>query len=317
MSANLQFSLSRVSPAFIMIGLGFFLRRLGVIDKEFVTKANRFVFLVALPVSLFSSIARTDVSRLINLKVVLFAVAATAMSFGLVFLAGDRFLSKKELVGTFVQGAARSNIALIGTPLVMSFAGRDAMARMAVLIAFTVPLYNMLSVIVVSFRNYETIKPDFRGILKKIITNPLIIGILCGIPFYAFQISFPYFIDTTLTYFENMTTPLALLIIGGSFQTKGFIGRLKPVLWASLIKTALLPFFFLPVAFMLGIRGTDLLTLYILFGSPAAVSSYANAVNLKGDGPLASGIIVVSTVLSVFTLTLGFSLYLLLPPWVS
>lgn len=310
MIANFLFSISRVAPIFLTIALGYLLRRIRVVDSEFVTQANRLVFFAALPVSLFATVARADTSNLPGIGPLIYAPIATFVGYFLTFIISDRVLSRKALVGTFVQGANRGNIALIGLPLAISFAGDAGAAGASILVTVLVPFYNICSVIALSLRSYNSEKTSFGQVLKKVVTNPLFLGIMCGIPFCLFQVRFPYFLDESLNYIQSMTTPLALLVIGGSFQFQGFANCWKEALSAGLIKTLLFPTTALLIAYLLGFRGLDLMILLIGFGAPTAINSYANAIHNSGDGILASSIIVVSTALSAITLTLGFFLYI-------
>ena len=74
---NLIFSLNATVPIFLLMVLGFALRRLGVIDDIFASKMNKFVFLVPLPVLLFEDLSTVDFSQVWNMKFVLFCFSVT------------------------------------------------------------------------------------------------------------------------------------------------------------------------------------------------------------------------------------------------
>ncbi|MBQ3126757.1 MAG: AEC family transporter [Clostridia bacterium] len=74
---------------------------------------------------------------------------------------------------------------------------------------------------------------------------------------------------------------------------------------ASLIKTIALPIVFLTIGILLGFRGIELSVILILFGAPAAVSSYIMAKNMKSDHELAGQILLWTTLLCLITFFSG------------
>ena len=74
---NLIFSLNATVPIFLLMILGFLLKKLGVIDDVFASKMNKFVFLVPLPVLLFEDLSTVDFAQVWNMKFVLFCFVVT------------------------------------------------------------------------------------------------------------------------------------------------------------------------------------------------------------------------------------------------
>lgn len=77
-----------------------------------------------------------------------------------------------------IQGMFRSNFILYGLPVTASLFGDENVGTASMLIAFVVPLYNVLSVVVLEWYADRQIHP--KKILKGIVTNPLILGALLG-----------------------------------------------------------------------------------------------------------------------------------------
>ena len=149
---------------------------------------------------------------------------------------------------------------------------------------------------------------DHRGMvvrtLRGIITNPIILGILAGLPFPLLSIDFPPMADKFLGMLGGCATPMALLSIGVSFEGAKAIKKLGPTCAATFIKLILLPVIFLPIAVHMGFREQALVAIVILCGAPSTVSGYVMAKNMGADHVLSSSIIVLTTVLSAITLTL-------------
>lgn len=296
---NLLFSLNRVMPFFLLIVLGYFLVTRGGVKRGFFAGANSFVYDVALPVSLFCSVAGSG-GEGVDLRLAGYCALVTIISFAAIWLVTELVFKDKAVVGTLVQGAFRGNFALLGMPVVEAVGGPEAGRKAAVCILGVVPLYNILSVVALKARGREVGRPDIRGIVKGVVTNRLILGILLGLPFAVLSIKLPFMVQQTLNYIGSTATPLGLLSIGGLFNLADATARLRPALYSTAIKNLLLPLVMLPLSYALGFRGDELLILLILFAAPAAVSSFPMASALGGDAPLASNILIVTTALSAF-----------------
>ena len=70
--SDFLFSINATVPIFLVILLGWFLKRIGLINDEFPNIANKYVFKVSLPVLLFRDIATTSVLKDVNMKFVAF-----------------------------------------------------------------------------------------------------------------------------------------------------------------------------------------------------------------------------------------------------
>jgi len=100
-----------------------------------------------------------------------------------------------------------------------------------------------------------------------------------------------------------LTSPLALISIGASFEGRKAIAKIKPTMAASFLKLLGWAAIFLPLAVSFGFRDQELMALLIMLGSPCTPAAYIMAKNMDGDDILASSIVVVTTLLSSVTLT--------------
>ena len=178
---NLIFSLNATLPVFFTMVLGMVFRRVNLLDDHTVSKLNKFVFNAALPVLLFQDISGANFYEVWNTKFVLFCLAATVLSIsiavGLSFLMKDR---TKQ--GEFIQSSYRSSAAILGIAFIQNIYGNSGMAPL--MIIGSVPLYNAMAVVVLSFFKPNRGKMDKKlllNTLKGIVTNPIIIGIVSGV----------------------------------------------------------------------------------------------------------------------------------------
>lgn len=301
---NFIYSLNATMPIFFVMLLGWWLKRIGFLTDEFVSVADKLVFKVALPVLVFKDIAGADLSRDFNLKFVLFCFFGTCIFFGMTWLLAEIFMKDKSMIGSFVQGSFRGSAAILGIAFAQNIYGSSGLVPM--MIVASIPLFNIFSVIVL-MRSVNAGEADKGKIVKRtlkgIVTNPIIIGIFAGIPFALLRIEFPVIVQKAVSSVAGLSTPLALLAIGAGFSTGAALKKWKPTIIASAIKLVIIPGIFLPAAVWMGFRNEEMVALLILTGAPTTVSSYIMAKNMGNDEVLASGIVVMTTLLSSVTLT--------------
>lgn len=301
---NFIYSINATMPVFLVMLLGWWLKRIRFLNDDFVSVADKLVFKVALPVVVFQDIAAADLSEDFDLKFVAFCFLGTCVFFGMTWLLAEIFIKDKSMIGGFVQGSFRGSAAILGIAFAENIYGDVGLVPM--MIVASIPLFNIFSVIVL-IRSANAGETDGRAVVKKtlkgIVTNPIIIGIFAGIPFALVRFEFPVIIEKALTSVGNLSTPLALIAIGAGFSTGKALEKWKLTVVASVIKLIVIPGIFLPLAVVMGFRNEELVALLILTGAPTTVSSYIMAKNMGNDGVLASGIVVMTTLLSSVTLT--------------
>ncbi len=227
------------------------------------------------------------------------------------------FMKDKGQVGAFAQASARSSAAVLGVALAVNIYGEAGMVPM--MIMFSVPFFNVYSVLILSFSPHVDSEGRLipathgSGAIKaaciNVSKNPLIIGILLGIPFALLRIPIPTMLDNALSSLGATATPVALLVVGASFSGSEAMTRWKGAVCSSIVKLFLLPGVFLPLAAMLGFRESELIAILIMAGSPTTVASFVMAKSMHADGVLTSNAILLSTILSSVSIT--FWLYLL------
>lgn len=314
---NFVFALNATIPVFLVIVLGFFLQKVHLLNDSFNKTANEYVFKCALPVSLFRSIAGMNFYSDFNLGFCLFCFLSTTVMFLGIWAAAWLFMKDKGQVGAFAQASARSSAAILGVALAVNIYGDSGMVP--IMIMASVPFFNVYSVLILSFSPH--VDSDGRlipaahgsGAVKaaciNVAKNPLIIGILLGIPFALLRIQVPAMLDSALSTVGATATPVALLVVGASFSGSEAMKRWKGAVCSSFVKLFLLPGIFLPLAAMLGFRQSEMVAILIMTGSPTTVASFVMAKNMHADSVLTSNAVLLSTILSSVSIT--FWLYLL------
>ena len=300
---NLIFSLNATVPVFLMMILGLVFKKIGWIDDIFASKMNKFVFMVPLPVLVFEDLATVDFSKVWDVKFVLFCFIVTIISITISFLISC-LLGDKTVRGEFIQAAYRSSAALLGIAFIQNIYGNAGMAPL--MIIGSVPLYNVMAVIVLSFFHPERKAIDkavWMKTLKGIVTNPIIIGIVAGLIWSACKIPMPAILNKTVTSIGGMSTPMGLMAMGATFDFRKALGKIKPAVTATIMKLIVFVAIFLPIAVKLGFRQEELIAILVMLGSATTVSSFVMAKNMGHEGVLSSSVVMLTTLFSAFTLT--------------
>lgn len=301
---NLLFSLNATIPIFLLIVLGWFLMQIKLFNKSFTSVADKYVFKVALPVLLFHDIATANIREDFDLKFVLFCMIATSVMFLGIWALASVLMKDKSMVGAFVQASARGSAAVLGIAFVNNIYGGSGMAPLMIVAA--VPLYNIYSVIILTMCSKD--RQDSKGNIKKafinVIKNPIIIGIVLGLPFSLTGAALHPILDKAVINIANTATPIALLVVGATFEGRKAIQKIKPTIIATFIKLIGIPLLFFPFAVLLGFRNSQLVAILVMLGSPTTVTCYIMAKNMGNDEVLSSSIVVMATLLSSVTLTM-------------
>ncbi len=303
---NFIFSLNATLPIFLIILFGWFLMQIGLFNKEFTTVADRYVFKVALPMLCFKDIATANIREMFSLKFVLFCSIGTTLMFLGVWIFARWYCKDTSMTGAFTQAAARGSAAILGIAFVENIYGSSGMAPMMIISA--VPLYNIFSVIILTFGAPDAQKEPVQKTIQRacinVIKNPIIIGILAGSLFAVTGISVPKIPLKFITNIAATASPIALLVVGATFEGRKALAKIKPSLMATLIKLFIIPAVFFPFAILFGFRNSELVAILVMLGSPTTVSCYIMAKNMHNDAVLTSSIVVMATLLSSVSLTL-------------
>ncbi|MBQ8249786.1 MAG: AEC family transporter [Clostridia bacterium] len=305
---SIIYSINNIMPMFIIVIFGAILGRTGFLGEGFLSVCDKLVFKIALPCMLFVEIASAK-SVEFNPRLVGFCIAAVFICLIISIVIVPIFLKDNAKRGAFIQGIYRSNAAIIGLTMAENMFPENGAAVMSTIMSFTVALYNVFAILVLSIYAPSDVKLKPKQlalrVCKTIVANPLIIAIVLALLWKLIGVSLPTVAEKSLNYLANMAMPLALISLGASFKAESLRGRFRLALISSALKTIVVPAATVLCAIPLGFRGVELGSIFILFGGPVAVSSYIMAKQMKSDHELAAQILLISTLMSVFTLLAG------------
>ncbi len=299
---NIIFSANVVLPLLLLMAVGYVARQRKMLDGKTASVFNSIAFSIFLPCLLFNNVRYSDVALLDNAPLFTFIIIGSLSSFGLATLFVLWVEKENFRRGVMIQGLARTNYSLFGIPLLTMLMPDEDTAVAAILIAVIIPIYNIVSVVVLTYFGSKT--ANLKSILLGIAKNPLIIATLGGLLFLVQGWSLPAPIDTALFNLGSIATPLSLFLLGASFEFNKLHAILKQTIITVTGRLIVIPAIALTTAALLGFRGVELACILIAFASPTAVSSFPMAEKLGGDSHLASSVVLFTSSLCTFSLFL-------------
>lgn len=298
--------INSIFPVFIVIALGSILRRLNFVEHTFFKVSDRLVYFIFFPTMLFWKIGNPASAAHINWNLNL-AVTSSIFTVYLISLAIAKLSGMSAYqVGSFSQCCYRFNT-YIGMAIVIGIYSEQEVRIFGLIIAFAIPFINLLAVSTLIWFSKDSYSFDqkSRFMLRAVLSNPLILACLAGLAYSKLGWGFPLFLNNTFALLSSVTLPLALLSIGNSLTFAGIRGNLAPATMAAFCKLLALPlvgYFFMRTFHITGIYWKVAMIFFIL---PTSTAIYILSAQLDSDIELASAGILVSTLLSMVSLSLG------------
>ena len=314
MENSFIFAINAVSPILMTVVVGYFLKKVGLMNGDLAKSINKLVFRVFLPVMLFNNIYKISDLGSFSPGYIIYSLVAIAVIFGLCLAFVIFFTKDQKKRAALLQGSFRANYALIGIPLAEALFGTEGVAVASILSAFTIPTFNIFAVISLSIFREGAEKPSVKKILIGIVKNPLIQGVAAGAfalliraVFVEFGVEFRLSdvepVYKVITWLTNLATPLSLLVLGAQFEFSAVSDLKREIISGVVIRNVLIPVFGLGVAYIFckGFGGAEFAALVAVFATPIAVSSVPMAQEMGADSTLAGQLVVWSTIASTFS----------------
>lgn len=303
-------SLELASPLLILTFLGYFLKRIGMLNDETSVKLSKLVLNVILPVNIFISIYDSDFRSAFDIKLVLFIIISNILFTILAIIVSKLVTKNKKQTSALMQVCVRGNYSIFGLPLIIAIYGQIAAAPMAIAVAFLTPIYNIYAIAV--FEHYQDRRVSLRKQIMNIFTTPISIATFLGIALNLIGIKLPSFIYQTLVYISRSITAISLINLGSSFNFKINKSLYKLLAIGLLFKLVLVPVLSIPTAIALGFRDVSLLVIVVTSMVPVATSAFSTAVCYNTDIELTSSAVVYSYVFCAITIPVFISIVAIL-----
>ncbi|MFO7608769.1 MAG: AEC family transporter [Candidatus Krumholzibacteriia bacterium] len=288
--------LNIVLPVFLVIGLGWGLRRGGFLPAADNAVLTRLVYWVAAPALLLRSAAVTPLRESVNAWGLAVMGAVTVVMAIVVYLAA--FRARPSRRGVIAQGAVRSNQVFLGLPLVYNAWGEEAVGLVAVMVGLMVIVYNVMSVPLLTLPHRQRGSHPFAGAwdgTRRVLTNPLAMGSLAGIAVSAAGLALPRALDVSLDLVGRTALPLALISVGAALDLHRLRDELPVAGAVVVLKLGVYPALVWLGLSWLGVTGLALKAVVLIAATPTAVVSYVMSKEMGGDEQLAAGLIIGTT----------------------
>ena len=299
---NLLLSFNVVFPMFVLLAVGFLMKKLGLLGKGLAGGINKLIFNLFIPVLIFKNIIDADLSTAFSWPLLGYSIAGSTAIFVLAMLIIPHMERDNRRRGAIAVAMFRSNFIIYGMPFATGLYGDTAGAMLSMLTALVVPLASAYSVFALEY--YHTGKPKARDIAVNIIKNPYIVSSFLGFAVLLTGWELPHALASPISSIAQVASPLALIVLGSTFAFSNIAPYRKYIVSCSAARLILVPGVFVTIAILLGFRNAELVTLMALFATPPATSSYVMTRQLGGDDELMSQLVVFITLISIFTVFL-------------
>ena len=292
---------------FIMLAVGMGVKRFRLLTETELRHLNKMIFVVFFPPMMFTNLYGTDIEEAVDWRLMIFGIASVAVIYGVSTLAVLHMEKDPRSRGAMIQAIYRSNFVIMGIPIAVNMYGHGNLAVTAMMVAVIVPIYNVLAVVTLEVFRGGTL--DFAGILKKVLTNPLILGAAAGLLSVLTGLKLPAVLEDVVGDMASVATPLALVILGASIDFKSIRKCGRNLVACVAARLIIVPAIGLTAAALLGFRDIAFVTLIAMFAAPTAVSSFTMAQSMDSDGQLAGNCVIFSTAFACFTMFLWIFLF--------
>ena len=321
-----MYAFNAVTPMLLLMLLGWWMKAIHFFDDALLAKMNSFTFRFGISCMMFRNTYNLSSLRDIHLDSIWLVLVSCLILTGMGWVEAHIFTDQRNRRGIIMQNSFRSNFAIIGTTLAFSLGGAAGGAVSASLQAPTIIYYNVVAVLCLTI--YSD-KPDravnVPGILKKIATNPMILGQVTGlicliarefIPRDAQgELVFSLSRDLTFLYsaidsLAELASPMILILLGARVNFSAVKDMKKELVMGVIQRLVLAPAVGLGMAFLAQSLGVFSVTPAVLsalvgmYGSPVASASAVMAEEMGGDAELARQYVVWTSAFSMGTLFL-------------
>ncbi len=296
-------------PVFLLIVLGFILRRSLMRLETQWHGLERLTYYVLFPVLLVQTLVKADLTK-VPVAGVGGALLISAVVMSLLCLALRPLLTRWAVDGpaftSIFQGATRWQT-YVALAVSGNLFGDFGLALASVAMVAIIPFVNVASVSVLAhYASPE--KQSVRAIVMTVVRNPLIWACAIGLAINVVQLPLPRIWHEVADALGRSSLAIGLLVTGAGLHLEGMF---RPSLAASLavfLKLILMPVFAVALALWFGLSGTNLVIVTVCSAVPTSSSAYVLARQMGGDAPLLAQIITLQTILAAVTMPIAIAL---------
>lgn len=276
----------KLFPTFVLVGVGYLLKRQGLFNADFGRGLLKFAFLVATPALALRSISdlRLDASLI---AIIVLPVALTGLSFLLVKPLEKKVHLKPKQFAVFLMATMAVNSGFT-LPFVVSLAGDEGAARVALFnVMNNVMVFGWVYAIAISYGHRETISK--LEVAKKVTSTPVFISIIVALVLNITSTPIPNWLAPPVNILADLTGPLILLALGFLLEFRlMFPVQTFQSLFIRMVGGLAIGLLFVK---LFGLTGVDRVTALILSASPVGFNAITFSSLEKLDDEFAASIV--------------------------
>lgn len=289
----------QVAVLFILILVGYMIRKKGLLDEHCTSMISSLVMSIFLPSMIISSMQIEYNPNMAKKIFMLILISIFTYSVSILFSYFLKFIFKSEKnLGVYQYAIIFSNVAFMGYPVIEAVLGKEAIFYTAI---FNLP-FNVLAYTVGTYLLCKG-NEEYSFSLKSLV-SPIILSIFIGLILFVFNIRLPEFLNKPIELLGSVTTPISMLVIGSLLANSSALECFsnKKLYFTSFLRLIFLPIL---VYLILRLKVSDPLLLAIpvvITAMPTAANAAIMANEYGADTTLASQIVFFTTLLSVATI---------------
>ena len=282
----------------IMIGLGYFLKRIDFLSEKDIDPFNKIVMYILMPCMIFHAIYTADLSQIPKLGILPFIILASSFVTGIVsyFILKQLKFDDVTLWSVLVT-VMIANTAFMGYPVTLGIYGNAGFLRAIFCDMATLCTFLLLSFVLI-LRFGGTVKAAVR----KIALFPPLWAVVLGLGFNILGIPIGPVVDNTVNYLGQGAIPLIMIALGLSINFEALSRSRSMIVFTSIMKLALFPFVAFLIVSWLGLVNLEHSVSIVEAAMPSGMMSLLLAITYKLDYELTSDCILINTVISLITL---------------
>lgn len=293
--------LLQILPLFIIIAIGWFFVKVKIANQNWLKPISDFALYIGFPALIFTNLTNNTLDfNLVSHSFQLVSFLLLGML--ILILIGLKFLkSSHNKKATYIICFLFGNAAFLGIPIIATLApelAKIASVNAAIMLFWVFSL----GLIIVEYLTLD--KPQIKKITINLFKNPLLLSVIFGLGFNYLQIPIPNVINQPIHILSQAVSPMIMLVIGV------FIAINPPKSVIGLKSAAIFSFLKLLVFPVLGIlcfnyfKIENSFSQLTQFAMPAAITPFAMAERYKLDLEFICNSIILSTIISLFSLPL-------------
>lgn len=296
-----------IAPVFCLVGLGYFATWFKAFPQDGIKGLIAFTNNFAAPFLLFRAMLTIDFSSALNPNLILpfYIAALTGFVVGII-LARTQFGARPGVSVAIGFSALFTNTVLLGIPIIQRAYGDEALPTIYMIIGFHAPTLMSVGMLTMemSRRDGRPISHALRDALKRIATNPLLIGIASGVALNLSGLQLPLFLDDATKLLVSAVLPTALFGLGAALTQYRLSASWGPALAMALIKNVLHPALaYVMLVPLLGVPLEIARIVVLLAAMPTGINAYIFSTYFNRGTDVAATTVLIGTLLSVFTIS--------------